>query len=90
MQDEIINADLASGLHADACRKNALVGWVVMHDPPEYPDRFVARLLTDAPTPYILISNSLAELQGKMPGRLKRSQRQPVDPPEVVEVWFSQ
>jgi orotidine-5'-phosphate decarboxylase len=40
--DQIIDAVMARGLHADACRVHALVGWVVMRDAPEYPDRFIA------------------------------------------------
>ena len=51
MADQVIDAAMARGLHADACRSHALVGWVVMQDPPEYPDRVVARLVTEAPSP---------------------------------------
>jgi hypothetical protein len=49
MSDQIIDAVMARGLHADACRVHALVGWVVLQDTPEYPDKFIARLVTDAP-----------------------------------------
>jgi hypothetical protein len=87
--DQIIDAAMARGLHADACRDHSLVGWVVMHDPPEYPDRFVARLVTDQPSPYALIADALAGIHEQLPPGLVRSERQPVDPPEVVEVWFA-
>jgi hypothetical protein len=39
MPDQIIDAVMARGLHADACRAHALVGWVVLQDTPEYPDK---------------------------------------------------
>ncbi len=60
MPDEIIDAALARGLHIDAKRRHTLVGWIVMNDPPEYPDKIIARLMTDAPTPYVLIADTLA------------------------------
>jgi hypothetical protein len=63
-------------------------GWVVMRDPPDYPDKIVARLVTDRPTPYVLIAESLAELQAQLPLGLVRVERQPADLPEVVEIWF--
>jgi hypothetical protein len=87
--DQIIDAAMARALHADACRVHALVGWVVMRDPPEYPDKVVARLVTDAPSPYLLMSDTLAEIHAKLPLPLARKARQPVDPPEVVEIWFA-
>src|SRR5689334_10677861 len=43
-------------LHADACRGHALVGWVVRRNPPEYPGKVVARLVTETPTPYVLVA----------------------------------
>ena len=88
MSDQIIDAVMARGLHADACRVHALVGWVVLQDTPEYPDKFIARLVTDAPSPYLLIADTLAEIHGQLPSHLVRKERQPVDLPEVVEIWF--
>jgi orotidine-5'-phosphate decarboxylase len=67
MSDQIINAVMARGLHADACRVHALVGWVVMQDASEYPDKFIARLVTDAPSPYLLLADTLAEMHGQLP-----------------------
>ena len=88
MADQVIDAAMARGLHADACRAHALVGWVVLRDPPAYQDRVVARLVTDAPSPYLLIAGTLAEIHAQLPPRLVRTKRQPADPPEVVEIWF--
>jgi len=45
MADQIVDAAMARGLHADACRAHALVGWVVRRNPPEYPGKFAARLV---------------------------------------------
>jgi hypothetical protein len=87
--DQIIDAAMARALHADACRVHALVGWVVMRDTPEYPDKVVARLVTDVPSPYLLMSDTLAEIHAKLPLPLARKARQPVDPPAVVEIWVA-
>jgi hypothetical protein len=88
MHDEIIDAVQACGLHADACRRHPLVGWIVMKDPPGYPGKFSARLVTDAPTPYVLVADMLAEIHARLPPMLERSGRSPDDLPEVVEIWF--
>ena len=69
--------------------KNGLAGWIILRDPPEHPSRFVARLVTTHPTIYLMLADTLAELQAMLPPGLERSPRQPADPPEVVEVWFA-
>ena len=86
--DQLVDAAMARALHADACRDHALVGWVVMRDLPEHPDRVVARLVTEAPTPYVLVADTLAEIHAQLPPRLAHAGRQPADRPEVVEIWF--
>lgn len=48
----------------------------------------VARLVTDAPTRYVVVGHSLPEVTAQLPPGLTRSDRQPADPPEVVEMWF--
>jgi len=58
---------MARSLRADARREHTLVAWVVMQDPPAYPDRFVARLATNAPTPYMLVADTLAGFQAQLP-----------------------
>jgi hypothetical protein len=88
MPDQIIDAVMARGLHADARRTRSLVGWVVVQDPPAYPDKVIARLVTEAPSPYLLMANSLAEMHAQLPPGLVRIERQAADPPEVVEIWF--
>ena len=88
--DQVIDATMARALHADACRDHALVAWVVMWDEPAYPDRFIARLVTQSPLPYLLTGDTLAAVQEQLPPGLVRIERQPVHPPEVVEVWFAE
>jgi hypothetical protein len=90
MDDQIIDAAMACSLHADACRSHALVGWIVMQDPPDYPGKFVARLVTNRQTPYLLLADTLAGVQEQLPSGLVRSDRQPADLPEVVEIWLAE
>jgi hypothetical protein len=88
MSDQIIDAAAAQGLHTYATRIYPQVGWIVMRDQAEYSNKFVARLTNNTPTPYILLADSIAALHAQLPPGLVRSERQPVDPPEVVEMWF--
>jgi hypothetical protein len=88
---QLIDAAMARSLHADACRTHALVAWFVLWDLPAYPERYAARLVTSgqAASPYLLLADTLAEIQEMLPHGLTRSERMPVDPPEVVEIWFA-
>src|SRR5689334_14326945 len=90
--DQLIDAAMARSLHADACRDHALVAWVVLWDLPAYPERFAARLVTSGkpPFPYLLLADTLAGIRELLPPGLMRSERQPADPPEVVEIWFAE
>jgi hypothetical protein len=81
-QDQIIDAAMASALQVDAIRTHPLVAWIVTRDEVAYPGEFVARLMTSGPT------HTLAGLQAQLPTGLTRTDRQPADPPEVIEVWF--
>jgi hypothetical protein len=88
MPYQIIDAVMARAIQADAARSHPLFAWIIMRNLFEFPGAFVARLVTDAPTPYILLGHTLAEVQAQLPPGLERSERQPSDPPAVVEVWF--
>jgi hypothetical protein len=66
-----------------------MVGWRAMRDPPDYPGNFVARLVTALPSPYLLVADTLAEIHAALPPNLVRTDRQPVSPPEVIEIWFA-
>lgn len=82
---------MARALHADACRAHALVAWIVLWDLPAYPERYAARLATSgtAPSAYLLLADTLGGIRAMLPPGLVRSERMPVDPPEVVEIWFA-
>jgi hypothetical protein len=88
---QLIDTTMARALHADACRDHAAVAWAVLWDLPAHPDRYAARLVTSgqAAWPYLLLADTLAEIQEMLPHGLVRSEPMPVDPPEVVEIWFA-
>jgi hypothetical protein len=44
--------------------------------------------VTETPSPYVLVADTLAEIHAQLPPHLVRAGRQPADPPEVVEIWF--
>jgi hypothetical protein len=87
-QDQIIDATMARSIQADAGRKHPLLAWVVTRDQDAYDGQFAARLVTNAPTSYVLLANTLGELHAQLPSGMGWSDRQPADPPEVVEFWF--
>ena len=87
-QDQIIDAAMAQSIQADAERTHPLLAWIVMRDEEAYPGEFLARLVTDGVTPYVLLADTLGGLHAQLPPGLDRSDRQPSDPPEVVEIWF--
>ena len=87
-QDQIIDAVMARSIQADAARTHPLLAWVVTQDEGTYHGHFVGPLLTNAPTPYVLLAGTLGELHAQLPPGVMWSDRQPADPPEVVEIWF--
>jgi hypothetical protein len=89
MADQIIDAEMARSLHVDACRAHSLVGWIIMRDLPDYPGKFVARLATNLPSAYLIVADTLAEVQAALPPNLVRKDRQSAHPPEVVEICFA-
>jgi hypothetical protein len=66
--DQIIDVDLARGLQADAARQTDLLAWIVTLAPHEHRMRVMARLVTSAPTPYVLLADSLGELSDALHG----------------------
>jgi hypothetical protein len=89
MDDQVINGVMARLLHADAARSHVLFAWIIQQDPPEHPEKYVARFVTEHPTIYVMVADTLAEIQAMLPQGLARSSRQNADPPDVVEIWFS-
>ena len=88
MPDQLIDRTTAQALQADARRDRLLVGWVVVRDQPG-PGQFTARLVTEAPTVYVLRADTLAELHAQLPPGVERSDRRTADPPDLVEIWFA-
>jgi hypothetical protein len=86
--DQIIDTIIAKGLQADAMRTHGLFAWAVCYDDPAYPGRYIARLATARPLPYVLVGDTLAEVQEKLPSGLERIERRSWHPPEVVEMWL--
>ena len=67
MPYQIIDAVMARAIQADAARAHPLFAWIIMRDLPEYSGAFVGRLVTDAPTLYILLGHTVAEIQTQLP-----------------------
>jgi hypothetical protein len=88
VSDQVVDTETAQALTTDVCRDHGLVGWVVVRDQPS-PGAFTARLAAGAPTTYVVQAETLADLQAALPAGLERSERQPNDPPDLVEVWFA-
>ena len=57
-QDQIVDAVMARALQADAIRTHPLVAWIITRGEAAWPGEFVARLVTDAPTPYVLLADT--------------------------------
>jgi hypothetical protein len=88
MSDQIIDAETARTVQMEALQKWPLLAWVVIRDQ-NYPGKILAQLITAAPTPYALVTNTLSELHDQLPPNLELSERRPNDPPEVIEIWFA-
>jgi hypothetical protein len=88
MPHQIIDGVMARAIQADAARLHPLFAWIIVRNPPGFPGALMARLVADAPTPYILLGHTLAEVQAQMPPGLTRTERQTSYPPEVVGIWF--
>jgi hypothetical protein len=87
MSDQIIDGVMAQAIQTNAFRTDRLLAWIVMWDQPNYPAQFTARLITDEATLYILRSDTLAGLHVQLPLGLVQGERQPGDPPGMVEIW---
>jgi hypothetical protein len=56
--DQVVDAVMARSIQEDAARTHPLLAWVVSQDKSHYPGKFVARLRTKTPTPYVLLANT--------------------------------
>jgi hypothetical protein len=81
-QDQIIDASMARSIQSDVARNHPLTAWV------PHGGKFVARLVAEEPSPYVMLADTLAELRARLPPALERVDRQSSYAPEVVEIWF--
>jgi hypothetical protein len=88
MPDQIIDAVMAHSIQADAAKAHVLFAWIILKDQTEYPGKVIARLATMHPTIYVMVADTLAEVQTMLPAGLERSAREMTDPSEIVEIWF--
>jgi hypothetical protein len=75
MPYQVIDGVMARAIQSEAASSQPLFTWIVMRDPPDHPGAFVAHLMTDAPTRYVLLGHTLAEVQVQLPPGLVCSQR---------------
>ena len=88
--DQIIDKDMARSLQDDTARAHGEVGWLISQDPPAHPGKaLMTRLVSTMPTPYVLLADTLAELHAMLPADLEQFERQAIDPPDILEVWFA-
>ena len=85
--DQVIDTKTAAALSTDVRRNHPLAAWIVVRDQPQ-PGTFTARLMATAPTSYVLVGITLEGLRAQLPQGLTYSERQPADPPDLVEIWF--
>jgi precorrin-4 methylase len=86
--DQVVTPEMARTMHAKAVQAGALVGWVVSAGEDEHQGKLVARMVTGSPSVYVLVADTLDKLRAMLPPDLERSERQPADPPGVIELWW--
>jgi hypothetical protein len=90
MDDRVITPQLATALHQHALQLSTHPVWEITAGGPGLTGVLLARLITDRAMPYVLVAPSLEDLRTKLPPGLVRADRQPADPPDVIEVWASE
>lgn len=88
MNNQVVTPEMARAIHADAVRGHMMFGWVVWAGNGRHQGKLVARLVTSSPSIYLLVAETLGELRAMLPPGLNRSERQPADPPDVIEMWW--
>jgi len=73
-------------------RLAALDMWVIYERPSDFPDSYVARLFRITghaePSPLAHIAETLQEVRKAIPPGLVRIDRDPLDEPQIVEIWL--
>ena len=83
--DQVIDHATVLALQADVRRDHAIAGWVVQRNQPK-PGMFTARLVATMPTSYVLTADTLVKIHGQLPPGPVRSDRQPAEPLDLVEI----
>ena len=65
--DQIIAAATALDVQANATKAKILFGWIIERHPPEHPGKYIARFATTHPTIYVMVADTLTELQAILP-----------------------
>jgi hypothetical protein len=83
-QDPIIDCTRGRSIQFDAAHKHPCRrGSSRRTRARAYDGQFVARVVTDAPTPYVLLGTRLGELHAQLQSGMEWPDRQPADPAEV-------
>ncbi len=87
MEDHVINAEMARTLQQRAAGQSPVL-WAVMTDQPDYPGKVVARLVSEQPTPYVLVADDVHSLRTRLPPGLAHAPRLPNNRHDLAEVWY--
>lgn len=67
MRDQVINTTMSGAIQVDANRTHVRFAWIIQHQLPNHPGKFIARLTLEHPTIYVLVANTLAGVQAMLP-----------------------
>lgn len=84
-----ISTGIGTGLGDGSC----LIVWTIYQNVIEYPGKFVMRafrVTADGPRPLskCAVANTLDDIRDMVPLGLYRLDRDPTDPPEILETWI--
>jgi hypothetical protein len=75
----------------DARAAGDLLIWTICDDPSDHPGKYTARPYSarrGQPDEFLLVADTYAEILGMLPAGLVRLERDPSDPPVIVESWI--
>jgi hypothetical protein len=83
-QDQIIDTSMARSIQSDVARNHPLTAWVISQDQDAHGGKFVARLVAEEPTLYVMLADTLAELQARLQRGSSHWMSVPFDGPKIV------